>query len=140
MAPHSNDVLAQIAATGSLRASINLGNPVLAQKDAASGALPGVTIDLNRELARSLDRPLEFVEYPAAGQVVEAMPRNEWDYCFLAIEPVRAIDFTAPYVLIEGSYLVPADLPLRKVADVNCPSVRIAVGPKCGLEVAPLGE
>jgi polar amino acid transport system substrate-binding protein len=133
----TEEILAEISPTGSLRAAINLGNPVLVQKDTASGALSGVTIDLSRELARRLGRPLEFVEYPAAGQVVEAMARKKWDYCFLAIEPVRAkeIDFTAPYVLIEGSYLVPADSPLREIADVDRPGVRIAVGPNAAYDL-----
>lgn len=133
----SPDVLAELAPKGPLRAAINLGNPVLVQKDPASGALSGVTIELSRELSRRLGRPLEFVEYPAAGQVFEAMAHDEWDYCFLAIEPVRAkeIDFTAPYVLIEGSYLVPADSPLQTVAEVDRPGVRIAVGPNAAYDL-----
>ena len=45
------------------------------------------------------------------------------------IEPVRAaeIDFTAPYVLIEGNYLVPKDSALEKIDDVDRAGVRIAV-------------
>ena len=47
----------------------------------------------------------------------------------LAIEPVRAaeIDFTAPYVLIEGTYMVPR-IALKEVDDVDRPGIRIAVG------------
>ncbi len=133
----SDQVLSELAPRGLLRAAINLGNPVLVQKNPGTGALSGVTIDLSRELGRRLGLELEFVEYPAAGQVVEAMLRDEWDFCFLAIEPVRAkaIDFTAPYVLIEGSYLVSADSPLQSVAEVDRPGVRIAVGPNAAYDL-----
>jgi polar amino acid transport system substrate-binding protein len=42
---------------------------------------------------------------------------------------VRAaeIDFTAPYVLIEGTYMVPKDSALKTIADVDRAGVRIAV-------------
>jgi polar amino acid transport system substrate-binding protein len=57
------------------------------------------------------------------------MKAGKLDIIFLAIEPVRAaeIEFTAPYVLIEGVYLVPKDSPLKAVADVDREGVRIGV-------------
>jgi polar amino acid transport system substrate-binding protein len=118
-----------LAPTGKLRAAINLGNMVLAQKDPATGELRGVTVDLARELARRLELPVELVPFDAAGKVFEALKAGAWDVAFLAIEPVRAaeIAFTAPYVIIEGVYLVPKDSPLRAVADVDRDGVRIAV-------------
>ena len=59
----------------------------------------------------------------------EAIKRGEIDIAFLAIEPVRAaeIDFTAPYVIIEGVYMVPKDSALKTVADVDRAGIRIAV-------------
>ena len=53
-----------------------------------------------------------------------------WDIAFVAIEPVRAaeIEFSAPYVIIEGTYMVPKDSPLKAIADVDRFGVRIAVG------------
>jgi polar amino acid transport system substrate-binding protein len=129
MAPLSPDIVSDLAPTGRLRAAINLGNAVLAQKD-AGGELRGVTVDLARELARRAGMPLDLVPFEAAGKVFEALKAGTWDVAFLAIEPVRAaeIDFTAPYVLIEGTYMVPADSPLKTIADVDRPGVRIAVG------------
>jgi polar amino acid transport system substrate-binding protein len=137
MASVPENIAVQFAPTGTLRAAINLGNPVLVQKDAATGALSGVTIDLANELARRLNRPLAFVEYPAAGKVFEAIPAAVWDIAFLAIEPVRAkeIDFTAPYVLIEGTYMVPANSTLKQIDDVDRPGVRIAVGPNSAYDL-----
>jgi polar amino acid transport system substrate-binding protein len=125
-----SEVVAQFTPTGPLRAAINLSNIVLVQKDAATGDLRGITPELAQELGRRLGRPVEFVVFPSAGQVFAALQSGVWDIAFLAIEPVRAaeIDFTAPYVLIEGTYMVPADSPLKTVADVDREGVRIAVG------------
>jgi len=52
------------------------------------------------------------------------------DIGFVAIEPVRAavIEFSAPYVIIEGTYMVPKDSPLKQISDVDHAGVRIAVG------------
>ena len=102
-------------AVGTLRAAINYGNPVLAQKDPATGAPRGVSADIANELARRLALPIAFVTFDAAGKVFEALKEGAWDVAFLAIDPKRAteIEFTPPYVIIEGSYMVPADSPLR---------------------------
>jgi polar amino acid transport system substrate-binding protein len=130
MSTLSPDVVKDLAPTGRLRAAINLGNSVLAQRD-ASGEIKGVTADLARELARRANVPLELVAFEAAGKVFEALKSGVWDIAFLAIEPARAaeIDFTPPYVLIEGTYMVRVDSPLKKIEDVDRPGVRIAVGP-----------
>jgi polar amino acid transport system substrate-binding protein len=123
-------VLKDLAPTGRLRAAINTGNPVLAQKDAGSGELRGVSVDLARELARRLGVEPTLVPFDAAGKVFEAAKAGAWDVAFLAVDPVRAaeIAFTSPYVLIEGTYMVPQDSPLRTIGDVDREGVRIAVG------------
>jgi polar amino acid transport system substrate-binding protein len=124
------DALKDLAPTGKIRAAINLGNSVLAQKDEATGQPKGITPDLARELGKRLGVPVELVPYQAAGKVFEAVAKNEWDIAFLAVEPVRAaeVDFTAPYVIIEGTYMVRQDSPLKVIADVDKPGTRIAVG------------
>ncbi len=129
MTTASPDVLKDLAPTGKIRFAINLGNIVLAQKDPATGAPKGVTVDLARELGRRLDRPIELVPFDAAGKSFEALKAGQVDVVFLAIEPVRAneIAFTAPYVLIEGVYMVPKDSPLKTVADVDRPGIRVGV-------------
>ncbi|MDP1159688.1 transporter substrate-binding domain-containing protein, partial [Klebsiella variicola] len=52
------------------------------------------------------------------------------DIGFFAIDPARGegLRFTAPYVLIEGSYLVPAASALRDNADVDRAGTRVGVG------------
>lgn len=120
----------QLAPGGVLRAAINYGNPVLAQKDPASGQPRGVSVDLARELARRLSLQLELVSFDAAGKVFEALKSAAWDVAFLARDPVRAaeITFTGPYVIIEGTYLVRSEASFSGVEDLDREGVRIAVG------------
>jgi len=126
----NGDVERDIAPGGTLRVAINYGNPVLAQKDPASGEPRGVSADIAHELAQRLALPHAFVTFDAAGKVFEALSQGAWDVAFMAIDPKRAaqIDFTPPYVIIEGSYMVPADSSLRVIEDVDRAGVRIAVG------------
>jgi polar amino acid transport system substrate-binding protein len=126
--PVPPDVVKDLAPTGRLRAAINAGNVVLVQKD-ASGGVTGITVDLARELGRRLGVPVDLTVYDTAGKVTDAAKTGAWDIGFIAIEPVRAalIGFTAPYVIIEGTYMVPAESPLKTIADVDHDGVRIAV-------------
>lgn len=123
-------VVSDLAPTGKLRAAINFGNGVLASKDPATGEARGVSVDLSRELARRLGVPLEIVPYAAAGRVVEAVKTGAWDIGYVAIDPVRGADMyqSPPYVVIEGSYLVPVESPIRSNAEVDREGIRIAVG------------
>jgi len=125
-----SDARSELAPTGKLRAAINFGNPVLAQKDPETGEPRGVSVDMARELGRRLGVPVVFVTFDAAGKVFDALKQGAWDIAFLAIDPARAteIAFTAPYVEIEATYLVPADSPLRTIEDVDRDGVRVAVG------------
>jgi polar amino acid transport system substrate-binding protein len=131
------DALKDLAPGGKLRAAINFGNSVLAQKDPATGEPKGITPDLARELGRRLGVPVEFATYEAAGKVFDAVKTGAWDIAFVAIEPVRAaeIEFSAAYVIIEGTYMVPKDSALKTIADVDKPGVRIAVGLKSAYDL-----
>jgi polar amino acid transport system substrate-binding protein len=125
-----NDIARSIAPTGTLRAAINFGNIVLAQKG-PDGEPAGISADLARELGRRLKVPLSFTTFDTAGKVVDALDGSKtWDVAFLAIDPKRAqtIAFTPPYVIIEGAYMVPKESPLKENAQVDRPGVKIAVG------------
>jgi polar amino acid transport system substrate-binding protein len=124
------DVVSDLAPTGKVRAAINFGNPILATKDAATGEPRGVSVDLARELAKRLRVPVELVTYDAAGKVVDAQKSGAWDVAYFAIDPVRAADvtFTAPYVVIEGAYLVTKESPIRSNAEVDRTGIRVVVG------------
>jgi polar amino acid transport system substrate-binding protein len=122
--------IAELAPTGKLRAVINLGNPVLAGKDATTGEPRGVSVELSRELAKRLGVPLEMVTVTTAAKSVEAIKSGACDIAYVAIDPARAVDmdYTAPYVLIEGGYLVPQGSPIVSNADVDRQGVRVVVG------------
>jgi len=122
------EAVKELAPTGPLRAAINYGNGVLAQK--GPDGPRGISADLSRELARRLGVKLEFVTFEAAGKAFEAAKANEVDVLFVAIEPVRAadVDFSPPYVLIEGTYMVLKDSALKEVGDVDRAGVRVAIG------------
>ncbi len=116
-----------LAPTGVLRASINLGNAVLAQ--GTPDAPRGVTVDIAREVAARLAVPVEFACFDAARKSFGALTSGAADLCFLAIDPARATEvaFTAPYVVIEGVYVVPRGSALTTPAEVDRPDVRIGV-------------
>lgn len=120
----------ELAPSGTLRAAINFGNPILATRDTTTGQARGVSVDLSRELAKRLGVPVELVTFPSAGQVVEAVKSGKVDIAFVAIDPVRGADisYSAAYVVIEGAYLVRNESPIRSNAEVDRPGIRIAVG------------
>ncbi len=126
-----------LAPTGKLRAGINYGNPVLATRDPASGELRGVAVDLARELGRRFDLAVELVGFDAAGKMFEAVRAGAWDVAFLAIDPGRAdeIDFTAAYIEIEATYLVPAGSPFHAVEDVDRAGVRVGISAKSAYDL-----
>jgi polar amino acid transport system substrate-binding protein len=122
----------ELAGSGKLRAAINYGNPVLARKDAATGELRGVTVDLSRELARRLGVSAQLVGYDTVGKLLAGLKANEWDVAYLAYDPERTGDvaFTAPYMEVEVTYAVPEKSDARDVSQVDRPGRRIAVAEK----------
>ena len=124
------EVVRALAPDGTLRAAINFGNPILANKDAKTGEPFGVSVDIARALGKRLNVPVELVLFNSAGKVVEAVSANEVSIAFVAIDPVRAATtaYTAPYVIIEGAYLVREHSPLRDNAEVDRAGTRVVVG------------
>lgn len=125
-----SSIVAAFAPTGRLRAAINVGNPILAGIDPDTGAPRGVSIDLAHALAQRLGVGVEPVVFDTAGKSVDAVTNEAADIGFFAIDPLRGagIAFTAPYVLIEGCYLVPQDSPIRDNDEVDRAGHRVAVG------------
>jgi polar amino acid transport system substrate-binding protein len=119
-----------LAPNGTLRAAINVGNAVLAQRPPTPGAEPtGISVDLARELGRRLGVPVQLIVFDAAGKVVEAGKKGSWDIAFVALDPARAAEIaqTPPYVQIEGAYLVRTDSPLRSNDEVDRKGHRVVV-------------
>jgi polar amino acid transport system substrate-binding protein len=123
------DIIKTFAPTGKLRASINLGNPILANRG-PDGQPVGVSIDLAHGFGRLLGLEVELVVFDAAGKSVEAVTNEQADFGFFAVDPARGagIAFTAPYVLIEGAYLVKDGSPLQDNAEVDRAGQRVVVG------------
>jgi polar amino acid transport system substrate-binding protein len=123
-----SDAKTELAPTGRMRAAINRGNAVLVQQG-PDGEIKGIAVDLARALAGRLGAPLDLLVYDAAGKVFEASNCAEWDIAFLAVDPVRAseIDFTSPYVVIEGNYVLPKRSGAVATTDIERSTRRIAV-------------
>ncbi|NDZ17097.1 ABC transporter substrate-binding protein [Variovorax sp. WS11] len=119
----------ELAPTGKLRAAINFGNPILASRG-TGGEPQGVSVDLAREAAARLDLAVELVQFNSAGNVVDAVKAGRVDMAFVAIDPVRGadMDYTAPYVIIEGAYLVRNASTLQRNEEVDRPGTRVVVG------------
>jgi len=127
LTPPSEAVRSAFMPAGRLRAAMNFSNTVIARRDRGDGEPGGVTAALARELARRLGAELVFTAYDSPGAVVDAIRAGETDLCFLAIEPARreAIDFTAPYVLIESNFVARADGRFRTSAEVDRDGVTV---------------
>jgi polar amino acid transport system substrate-binding protein len=117
----------ELAPTGTLRVGINHGNFLLVTSMTPEPR--GVAPDIGRELARRLHVAVEFVPFDTAGKLGDAVKTGAWDVAFLGAEPQRAaeIAFTAAYLEIPSTYLVPAGSPIRAVDEVDRDGIRISV-------------
>jgi len=127
----------EFAPSGTLVMGVNFGNIVHTQPDPAGGPPRGVAPELARELARRLGVPIRYVTYDIAGKLADAVKEGAWDIAFLAVDPARGetIAFSAPYLLIEGTYLVRQDSPMRRLGDFDRAGLKIAVGLKSAYDL-----
>ena len=118
------------APTGRLRATINIGNPILARRDPQNGQISGVSVDLAQGWADRLGVALELMVVETAAASVERVALDEADVGFFAIDPKRGegVCFTDPYLLIEGCYLVREGSPIQRNEQVDAPGIRLMVG------------
>ncbi len=126
----TNAIHSLLAPTGELRATINVGNPILASRDAAGGGVRGVSVDIANELAGRLGVAAKLIVVDAAAKAVEAVAGDQADIGFFAVDPVRGanIAFTNPYLLIEGCFLVRQNAPIADQGQVDTSGTRVAVG------------
>ena len=136
--PPSKAVIEAIAPRGRLMAAFNAGNPVLAVRDAATGAVTGVTVDIANELGRRLSVPVELNVYTDGNQLMPGLATDHWDIALLALDPNRAgeLAFTAPYLLLEGTYLVREGAPFRSAAELDREGLRISAGAGSAYDMA----
>jgi polar amino acid transport system substrate-binding protein len=126
-----------LAPNGKLRVGINFGNNLLTARDPVTRAPSGIALDLAAELGRRLGVPIEIVSYESAGALADSAATGAWEVGFLGAEPQRAnqISFTAAYLEIEATYLVPPGSPLHAVADVDREGVRIVTTAKAAYDL-----
>lgn len=131
------EAIADLTDPTTLRVAINMGNMLLVTGKTPDGDPDGVAPDVARMLGERLGVKVRLTPYPMPGDIADAMPDDPWDIALIAIEPKRAeiIAFSAPYVEIEGSYLVPADSPFQTTDDVDAPGVRIAVADRAAYDL-----
>ena len=122
--------LSSFAPTGTLRVGINLGNPLLANEDATSKKLSGVTIDIANEIGQRMNLPVQLIPFKTAGATVDGIKSGDIDLVFVAIDPVRGADisYTPAYIQIEGAYMVKATSPLKNNEEVDVVGNEIVVG------------
>lgn len=125
----SDDITKQLAPTGILRAGINMANKLLVTGETPDGDPDGVGPEFARHIAENLGVDITYVPFPRPGDLADAVDDDKWDIGLIGAEPSRAekIEFTAAYVEIEATYLVPEDSPLKTIEDVDAEGVRIAV-------------
>lgn len=125
----TTNIVSAFTPTGRLRVAINMGNPVLAGRDAA-GEPTGVSVDLAKRFAQELDVECDLVLLDSARKSVASVATGAADVGFFAIDPARAVEvaFTDAYVLIEGSYLVRQESRLESADDVDRAGHRVTVG------------
>ncbi len=133
----SQDLRSELAPTGTLRAGINMANFLLVTGRTADGNPEGVAADLASEIAARLGVPVSYVPYASPGQLADEAATNVWDIGLIGAEPARAehMSFTAAYVEIEATYLVPAGSPLQAIGDVDKQGVRIAVSARSAYDL-----
>jgi len=121
-------VRSQLAPGGTLRAALNLSNFLLNSGRSKEGEWLGVAPDLARAIAHDMSVDVVFVPYPSPGEVADAADTGAWTIALIGADPIRArrIGFTAPYVEIESTYLVPPGSSLVTPADVDQPGQTIA--------------
>lgn len=122
----TTDLMTELAPGGSIRAAINLGNPVVAHRDASTGEARGLSVDVSNEIGRRSGLPVELHFHDTAAEVAS---RSDWDIAFLAVDPARAktMHFSSPYAVIDGTYMVRSSSPLHGIEDVDQKELRVAV-------------
>ncbi len=129
----SNDAaLKELAPTGKLRVAIAVGPSASALwtvRDGATGKPKGVPVELGTAMAAKLGVPVELIEYGSSGDIVTARDQGAWDVTFVPVDDDRkkAIDFGAPYHLLQSTYLVAPGSTIKTLAEANRAGVRIAI-------------
>jgi polar amino acid transport system substrate-binding protein len=77
---------------------------------------------------RTVGVEVQFTPYRTPGELADAADSGDWRMAMIGADPARSerIAFTAPYVQIEATYLVPPTSALRHCVEVDRPGHVIA--------------
>lgn len=119
---------ADLAPTGTLRATFLGDNPVQGRVDRQTGTVTGPVADLVRDLAKQLGVPWTITPVPGPREVMDRVKAHAADIGFLANDPARAaeVDFSAPYALMYSTWIVRADSPIKDAAAVDRAGMRVS--------------
>jgi len=104
-----------------IRAAYLATNPAQSTKDPATGQPRGVVPDLVRELERTRGVTVTLVGKPNPQGVIDAVRNGEAEIGFVAYNPERAgpVEFTKPYLLVNQTFMVKNDSPIKSIADID---------------------
>lgn len=110
-----------LAKDGKVRAAYLATNPAQAVKDPATGQARGVVVDLARELERMHRVTVTLIPLPNPQAVIEAVRKGDAEVGFVAYNPERAgpVEFSRPYLLVNQTFVVRDDSPIRAIADID---------------------
>jgi polar amino acid transport system substrate-binding protein len=133
----SDQARKELCPTGTLRAGINLSNFLLVTGRSASGDPEGVAPDMAKAIGAELGVPVKLVPFKSPGELGDQVGKDMWDIGLIGAEPQRAerIAFSAAYVEIEATYMVPPGSPITSIADVDRKGVRIAVSARSAYDL-----
>jgi polar amino acid transport system substrate-binding protein len=118
---------ADLAPTGTLRATFLGSNPVQGTVDPKRGTVTEPIADIVKELARRAGVPYTITPAVGAKAVIESLNNRSADIGFLAWEPeqARQVDSSGPYLRMGSTYLIPAASPIQTAADADRVGVKM---------------
>ena len=110
-----------------MRAVYLASNPAQAVKDPATGEPRGVVPDLVRELERVRGVRVTLIGAESPQRVIDAVRNGDAEIGFVAYNPERAgpVEFSRPYLLVQQTFIVRDDSPLRSVKDIDRAGVKL---------------
>jgi polar amino acid transport system substrate-binding protein len=118
-----------LAPAGALRVGVYRGSPSSIIEGPGPQDAKGVGYDLGRELAAALGVEFKSVVFPANAPLLKAVAAGTVDVTFTNSTAARAkeMDFSQSFLAVGKSFLVPANSPLKTIADAVKPGLRIGV-------------
>lgn len=127
--PPSHDIQQALAPSGSLRVGVYRGSPSSIIEGTTPQDAKGVGYDLGKSLAAALGVPFQPVVFLSNDRVLEAVKKGAVDVTFTNHTAARAkfMDFSQTFMNVEKSFLVPAGSPIKSLADIKHPGLRVGV-------------